>query len=199
LTGSIPDFVQGAIRRRVGHVKFAVPLTCDGQMRQSLCPLAAAALLISVSAHADAYQPDSVEFLVEAKPHLCGIRADYQLTDGPIRVEVAAGRTGDAYSVISRAYQPNAVGPVMRDIWLQTDSLFTLGRFRAAKENSNGILEARGSLDLEEGKKFFDDLKKGNIEISLIFDGAIPAARFAVSLPSPLPSSVIADLDRCAT
>jgi hypothetical protein len=178
----------------------SIRLAFDGHMRKlSAQLLASASFVVCASANADAYLPDKVDVLVEAKTHGCGIRADYQLTDGTMRVEVVLSRIANSYSVASRAYQPNAVGPGIRDIWLRTNSLFTLGRFRAAKENGNGILEASGDLTLEEGNILFADLKKGDLEISLIFDGAMPAARFAVGLPSPLPSDVISDLDRCAS
>lgn len=156
------------------------------------------ALLLNLgSSHAGLYLPQDISFMSERKSSLCGVRADYLLSGAILRVEVLASQTNAAVGVVARVYQPNAAGPLLRDIWLKTASLFSLGRFQPALANSNGILESRGELNPEGGKKFLRELTRGEVEVSVIFDGVMPMARLPVGLPSPLPLSVRDELKRC--
>ncbi|MEQ1718209.1 MAG: hypothetical protein ABL907_19890 [Hyphomicrobium sp.] len=86
----------------------------------------------------------------------------------------------------------------MRDVWLKTTTLFTLGTFKPAANNPQGILEASGDVDIASGAKTLREIADGDAEISLVFDGPLPAARLAVGLPSPLPAGVAATLNDCA-
>jgi hypothetical protein len=144
-------------------------------------------------ANADLYQSDKVSFFKDAKTAGCGVQSDFDLDGSTIRVEVIMKREPKAFSVFARAYRPTSTLE-LRDIWLRTANLFTLERFHPAKENSNGILELRGDVDLEDGRQFLDDLEKGELEVSLIFDG--PGGRLPVGIAS-LPASIVNELTQC--
>lgn len=149
--------------------------------------------------HAGLYQPEKIAFISEPKSALCGLRADYAITGATLRVEVLASKNESVVTVVSRVYQANSAGLMLRDIWLRTDRLLTVGQFKPAKANANGILEMRGELKPEEGNAFLKKLARGEVEISIIFYGTMPTARFPVGLPSPLPSAVYDDFQRCLT
>ncbi len=85
----------------------------------------------------------------------------------------------------------------MRDIWITSATLFSLGRFKPARENSNGILESSGEITLTEGEVFHREMSNGEVEIAIIFDGVMPTARLPVGLPSPLPADVVDALKSC--
>lgn len=162
------------------------------------------AILVAVgSAPAHALvQPERMELI---KPQagdggkVCGIAAEFTVSGGTLRVEVGSVRDQvSAPVVLMRAYAPTSVGPIMRDIWLKTPTLFTLGRFKPARENSNGILEVRGAVDPQEATAVVSEIAAGEVEISIVFDGRMPTARFPVGLPHPLPIDLAGALDECA-
>ena len=154
-------------------------------------------IFVSSAVHAHTVEPEHI-VLLESKQGECGIKADYLLSGSILRVELAGQPSGRAGRVLARAYAPNAVTPPMRDIWLKSTTLFTLGSFRPAKENSQGILEMSGEVDRTLLAAVVREIADGDVEISLIFDGVLPASRLAVGLPSPLPADVAALLNDCA-
>lgn len=147
------------------------------------------------SARAGLYLPDELTYLESAGA--CGIRADYSLSGSTLRIELMTAFEGGTPHVAARFYQPNSVGPMMRDVWIKSATLFSLGRFKPAKENGNGILETKGQLTGEEAKAFYGEMSQGAVEISIIFDGVMPTARLPVGLPSPLPEDVVNALETC--
>lgn len=128
----------------------------------------------------------------------CGVRAEYNINGSILRVELSGARANDKIRIYIRAYTPSSVGPLMRDLWLKTTTLFTLGNFRPAKENSQGILETTGEVSIAEGTRTLMEIADGDAEISVIFDGVLPAARLPLGLPTPLPPDVTASVNDCA-
>ena len=130
---------------------------------------------------------------------VCGVAGDFNVSGEMLRVEVGTIRSDAGASVVLiRAYVPNAVGPVMRDLWLKTPTIFSLGRFKPARENGNGILEVRGPVDAGDAAAVLAEIAAGDVEVSIVFDGPMPAARFPVGLPRPLPIDLAGALDDCA-
>lgn len=159
-------------------------------------------LLQAPIAHAGLYEPEIVEVLPKsARGPIgeCGIRADYALSGGILRVELSGAPEDSGVRIFMRVYAPSSVGPGMRDIWLKTTTTFSLGNFKPARYNSQGILEASGRIDNRAGAKTLREIADGDAEISLIFDGVMPAARLAVGLPTPLPADVAATITDCAS
>lgn len=128
----------------------------------------------------------------------CGVRAEYNINGSILRVELSGARANDKIRIYIRAYTPTSVGPLMRDLWLKTTTLFTLGNFKPARENSQGILETTGDVTLAEGARTLMEIADGDAEISVIFDGVLPAARLPLGLPTPLPPDVTASINDCA-
>lgn len=147
------------------------------------------------SAVAGLYLPDQISHFRNADA--CGIRADYTLSGSTLRVELLTAKRGQTINVAARVYQPNSSGPLLRDVWIKSTSLFTLGRFKPARENANGIMEATGDISTSEGDTFHREMSDGDVEISIIFDGVMPTARLPVGLPQPLPEDVINALSEC--
>lgn len=146
-------------------------------------------------------EPETITVLGKTSSGLseCGIAADYLLSGSLLRVELSGAPSANGGTIFIRAYVPNSVGPPMRDLWLKTTTLFSLGQFKPARENSQGILEASGPLDRKSTAAVVREIADGDVEVSLIFDGVLPAARLPVGLPSPLPAEVAATLNDCAT
>lgn len=156
-----------------------------------------AAILLPSPACAGLAEPESIALLPETKGE-CGIQADYMLSGSIMRVELSGARAEDKGKVYIRAYMPNSVGPAMRDLWLKTTTLFSLGTFKPAQMNSQGILEVSGLLDVKSTASVVREIADGDVEVSLIFDGVLPAARLPLGLPSPLPAEITATLNDCA-
>lgn len=175
-------------------------------MVTSLSPFRTASLVTALvvstpaTSRAALYEPERVD-LIGAKagaPEECGISADYLLSGATLRVEIAGAAAGDRVRIMIRAYEPNAVGPVMNDLWLKTRTLFTPPNFKPARMNSNGILEASGEVERETGVQTLKEVAAGEAEIAIIFDGVLPAARLPVGLPRPLPAEIATALRACA-
>lgn len=174
----------------------------DRRSRVALSRLALIVLAVAVASPARALVlPERMAILLPAKaeaPAVCGLVADYMVSDTVLRVEIGVDQEAAGQpQLFMRAYTPNSVGPIMRDIWLKTTTVFTLARFRPARENSNGILEARGAVSPQERGDILAELAQGDAEISLIFDGPLPAARLAVGLPRPLAIDLAGELGDC--
>lgn len=163
-----------------------------------VCGLAAFAMLTCAApAAARLAMPDSVAFMSD-KGEGCGIRADYDFNGATLRVEVLAFRDAGGASIATRVYSPSSVSPMMRDVWLKTKSLFTVGQFKPARENGNGILESRGDVETKMAEAVVAELAVEGAEISIIFEGVMPMARVPVGLPGPLPETARMALEDCA-
>lgn len=171
------------------------------RVRLSACILTFSAVFPSPTV-ARLYEPERVAVLPASKSGPageCGVQADYQLSGSTMRVELSGAPSPSGVRIYIRAYMPSSVGPAMRDLWLKTTTLFTLGNFKPARNNSQGILETTGDIDAVSGAKTLREIADGDAEISLIFDGVLPASRLAIGLPTPLPADVAATLNDCAS
>ena len=146
-------------------------------------------------------EPELISILPATKhgARECGIQADYLLSGAIMRVELSGAREAGGGRIFIRAYMPNSVGPAMRDLWLKTTTIFSLGSFKPAKMNSQGILEASGPLEVKSTAAVVREIADGDVEVSLIFDGVLPAARLPLGLPAPLPADIAATLNDCAS
>ncbi|MEQ1671732.1 MAG: hypothetical protein ABL893_12790 [Hyphomicrobium sp.] len=159
------------------------------------------ATIVAFPVQARLYEPDAIVVLPGTKngpPGECGVQADYELSGSIMRVELSGAPSASGVRIYIRAYMPSSVGPAMRDLWLKTTTLFTLGNFKPARDNAQGILETSGEIDTASGAKTLREIADGDAEISLIFDGVLPASRLAIGLPTPLPPEVAATLNDCA-
>lgn len=157
-------------------------------------------VIVPLPAQAALAEPETISLLPAGSPseRECGIRADYLLSGAIMRVELSGAARQQDGRVFIRAYMPNSVGPEMRDLWLKTTTLFSLGSFKPARMNSQGILEASGAMDRKITAAVVREIADGDVEVSLIFDGVLPAARLPLGLPSPLPPDIAATLNDCA-
>lgn len=127
----------------------------------------------------------------------CGLRADFNITGTPMRVEFETRRSDTKIRFTMRAFSPTSVNSPIRDIWLHTRTLFSLGVFKPGYMNSNGITESSGVVDLDVGKTVLEDVVKRGPVFSIVVDGFLPTSRMPVGLPSPLPASVAQKFESC--
>lgn len=149
--------------------------------------------LLSLSpAHAGMPMPLSLDHYKNASdaPAMCGLRADFDLAGSPMRVEFETLREAEKIRLTMRAFAPNTMNTPIRDIWLHTNTLFSLGVFKPGYMNSNGITEASGMVDIGTGKSVLEDVVKRGPVFSIVVDGFLPTSRMAVGLPKPLPTDV---------
>lgn len=132
----------------------------------------------------------------------CGLTADFAFPGHDLRVEILGwpkSENDSEFNFTIKTFAPTQVTPSMRDIWLRTASVFTLGRFRPGYPNAKGFLESRGTLDRAAAAVLFDDLINRRTEISFIMDGPLPHSRVPVALPEPLPADVKTELETCVS
>ncbi len=85
--------------------------------------IAVTANVVLASAHS--VEPDAILALpVEADGgRQCGLQADYTISGAVLRVELLASANDNGAAIKIRAYAPNSVGPMLRDLWLKTPTL----------------------------------------------------------------------------
>ncbi len=156
--------------------------------------------LVCPTALAHSVEPQSVTPLPVTADgaRQCGLQAEYTISGSVMRVELLALMHEGRAAIKIRAYAPNSVGPMLRDLWLKTATIFTLGTFPPARDNKNGILEASGDVSEAVAASVVRDFAVGDAEISLVYDGVLPAARLAIGLPQPLPVDLEMQLQACA-
>lgn len=166
--------------------------------RAGAAMIAVTANVVLASAHS--VEPDAILALpVEADGgRQCGLQADYTISGAVLRVELLASANDNGAAIKICAYAPNSVGPMLRDLWLKTPTLFTLGTFQPARDNKDGILEASGEVEKSLAATVVREFSVGDAEISLVYEGVLPAARLAIGLPQPPPDEVKTHLQSCA-
>ncbi|MEQ8824419.1 MAG: hypothetical protein RIC14_08600 [Filomicrobium sp.] len=137
------------------------------------------------SAIAAAPLPHSIEVKAspEGAPVKCTMRATYDIAGVDVTFEVLARPAKSVVQFEMRTY----TALVVRDIWLKTESLFTLGVFPPGRTNSIGTLVVKGQLEKDKARSLLSDLTDKGAEVSIVSGGTMPAARMAVDIPQPLP------------
>ncbi len=161
----------------------------------SVCSLLMTTTHLLDQANAAAPLPHSIEVTASpaSAPVKCVLRADYVLAGVDLTFELSARSAARQVEIEMKAYTPL----VVRDLWLKTDTLFTLGMFPQGRPNTIGTLIVKDRLPEQRALQLLNDLMNNGAEISVISGGTMPTARMAIDLPAPLPDLQATALNDC--